>query len=76
MTQIEKEGSGRRPIIIIILKFCGSTEQFQSNTESESGRDSNAAPPIFKSEAFLTEPVCSVKSSYLLRCISFSTNPE
>jgi hypothetical protein len=32
MTQIEKEGSVRSPIIIIILKFCGITKQLQSNT--------------------------------------------
>jgi len=76
MTQIEKEGSGRSPIIIIILKFHGSTKQLQSNTKIESGRDSNTVPPIFKSEAFPTEPVCSIKSSYLFRRISFSTNPE
>ena len=75
-TQIEKEGSGRSPNIIIILKFCGNTKQLQSNTKIESGRDSNTVPPIFKSEAFPTESVCSIKSSYLFRRISFSTNPE
>jgi len=32
MTQIGKEGSVRSPIRIIILKFCGSTKQLQSNT--------------------------------------------
>jgi hypothetical protein len=32
MTQIEKEGSVRSPIIITNLKFCGSTKLLQSNT--------------------------------------------
>ena len=36
MTPNEKEGSGRSPIIIIILKYRRNTKQLQSNTKIES----------------------------------------